>query len=91
MLFAVLASAAMLTKNNALALALLPPIAIAVSRRWFIFKRWSLWSVPLLVCRDLSSLVRVLVAFVHICRRNGEVSSGPRGGTTSCCSPESPD
>ena len=50
MLFGILASAAMLTKNNAVALAFLPPIAIAMSRQWFIFKRWSLWSVPLLVC-----------------------------------------
>jgi Dolichyl-phosphate-mannose-protein mannosyltransferase len=49
-LFGILASAAVLTKNNAFALALLPPIAIAISRRWFIFTRWSLWGVPLLVC-----------------------------------------
>ncbi len=49
-LFALLASVAMLTKNNALALAMLPPIAIASSRKWFIFKRWSLWSAPLIVC-----------------------------------------
>lgn len=47
--FALLASAAMLTKNNAIALALLPPIAIGLSQKWFIFKRGSLWAIPIIV------------------------------------------
>ena len=43
-LFGFLASAALLTKNNAAAIALIPPIAVAMSRKWFLFKRWSFWA-----------------------------------------------
>ena len=41
--FAFFAVLAILTKGNALALGLLPPLAIALSGRWYIYKRASLW------------------------------------------------
>jgi hypothetical protein len=48
-LFACLASAAMLTKYNALGLALLPPLALVLSGRWSLLKRRSFWAMPLIV------------------------------------------
>ena len=48
-LFGTLASAAILTKYNALALALLPPVAIAASRRWRLVRRGNLWLMPVVV------------------------------------------
>ncbi len=49
LLFAVSASAALLTKNNALALALVPPLAIVIGRRWSVLRHWSFWAIPLVV------------------------------------------
>ncbi len=48
-LFAVLSSAAIMTKYNGLALALVPPLAIALTRRWELWKRPNLWLAPGLV------------------------------------------
>lgn len=47
--FATLASAAILTKYNALALALVPPIAILAGRRWTLPLRPNFWLMPLVV------------------------------------------
>ena len=48
--FAVCASIAILTKNNAFALALLPPLAIVIGRRWSVVRRPTLWWAPVIVC-----------------------------------------
>ena len=47
-IFALLSGAALLTKNNALSLALLPLLAIAFTRKWSILRSWSLWMTPLI-------------------------------------------
>ena len=47
--FSILASAAILTKYNGLALALLPPIAIVAARRWQLLRRGSFWLMPVVV------------------------------------------
>lgn len=47
--FSVLAAAAILTKYNGLALALLPPIAIVANRRWRLPLRSNFWLMPLAV------------------------------------------
>ncbi len=47
--FALCASAAILTKNNAFALALVPPLAIAISGRWHLVRRREFWTIPLIV------------------------------------------
>lgn len=52
-LFSVWASVALLTKGNALALALVPVFAIAVTRKWQLFLRPALWysaAIVLIVC-----------------------------------------
>jgi len=48
LLFGVCAALCILTKGNGLALALLPPVALLLSRRFHLLKRWSFWS-PLAV------------------------------------------
>lgn len=47
--FAVLASAGLMTKYNALSLVLLPPLAVMASHRWSILRKPSFWSMPLVV------------------------------------------
>jgi hypothetical protein len=47
--FALLSSAAILTKGSALCLALLPPFALCLSGRWRLFRRGSLWLAALIV------------------------------------------
>ena len=47
--FAVLASVAILTKYNALALALLPPVAVIAARRWTLPRRANFWLMPVVV------------------------------------------
>ena len=47
--FGAFAAMALLTKGNAAALALLPPVAILLSRKWQLIRRFSLWSSALLV------------------------------------------
>ena len=42
--FGALASLAILTKGSALALGLLPPIAILLTRKWHLLRKFSLWS-----------------------------------------------
>jgi 4-amino-4-deoxy-L-arabinose transferase-like glycosyltransferase len=49
LLFALFACAAILTKHNAFALALLPPLAIAVAGRWRLLRSWTLWLIPAVV------------------------------------------
>jgi len=48
-LFGVTAGAALLTKYNAAALALLPPLALLIARRWPPLRRPDFWLMPLLV------------------------------------------
>jgi hypothetical protein len=48
-LFGVLASAAIMTKYNALALALLPPVALVAARRWRLVRRGNFWLMALVV------------------------------------------
>jgi hypothetical protein len=43
MLFALLASAALMVKGNGAALALLPPLAILIGRRFYMLRQWSFW------------------------------------------------
>jgi len=47
LLFGVLASAAILTKASAIALALVPPLSILVMGRWRLCLDWRLWLAPL--------------------------------------------
>ena len=47
LLFGVLAAATILTKGSGLLLALLPPIAIALTGRWSLIKNPALWLAPL--------------------------------------------
>ena len=47
LLFGVLASAAILTKASAVALALVPPLSIMLLRRWRLLLNWRLWLAPL--------------------------------------------
>jgi Dolichyl-phosphate-mannose-protein mannosyltransferase len=48
LLFGLLTALAFLTKGNALALVLVPPIAIVISKRWELLARKSFWLGPLL-------------------------------------------
>ena len=48
--FAICASIAILSKNNGFALALLPPLAIVIGRRWSMVRRPTLWWAPVIVC-----------------------------------------
>jgi hypothetical protein len=41
--FSLLAAAAMLVKGNAGCLALVPPLAVLISRRWDLLRRWTFW------------------------------------------------
>jgi 4-amino-4-deoxy-L-arabinose transferase-like glycosyltransferase len=47
--FAVLSAAAMLTKYNALSMALVPPLAVIAARRWAVLKRPNFWLMPAVV------------------------------------------
>lgn len=49
LLFALAAAAALLTKYNALALALVPPVAILLSGRWAVLRRGDFWLMPAVV------------------------------------------
>jgi hypothetical protein len=49
LLFGLLTSLAFLTKGSALALVLVPPVVIIISRSWGVLARKSLWLAPLLV------------------------------------------
>lgn len=46
LMFGCAAAAALLTKYNAFALALVPPIAVAVGRRWSLLRRADFWLMP---------------------------------------------
>lgn len=46
LLFGVLAAATMLTKASGAALALVPPLAIALTGRWRLLRDWRLWLAP---------------------------------------------
>ncbi len=47
LLFGVAATLAILTHPNAWALALLPPLTIALTNRWWLLRRWGLWASTL--------------------------------------------
>lgn len=49
-LFALFTAAALMTKNNALALAFLAPVALALSGRWSLLKHGALWAALAIVC-----------------------------------------
>jgi hypothetical protein len=53
LLFGVVAALAILTKGNGVALALVPPLAVLLSRRFGLLKRWTFWlpaAVVLVIC-----------------------------------------
>jgi len=49
LLFGLLTTLAFLTKGSALALVVVPPVAIVISKRWNLLARKSLWLAPLMV------------------------------------------
>lgn len=48
-IFALIASAAIMTKGSGLFLALVPPMALVITRQWLLLKRVSFWIPPVLV------------------------------------------
>jgi hypothetical protein len=48
-LFAIVATAAIMTKGNGFALALLPPFYMIVAGQWNLLRRWQTWVAPVLI------------------------------------------
>ena len=72
--FGVLAALGILTKYNALALALVPPLSLIALRRWNWFRRPSLWLSGLIVIGLCAPWYIAAWSWVRYAMENGEVS-----------------
>jgi hypothetical protein len=70
--FAVLSSAAILTKETAIALAVVPPLTVAASRQWHLLRRGHFW-LPLAVVLSLAGSWHLWVAGLGV----GRFRQGP--------------